>query len=144
MYSPVEKVFGDPFGENMPYRRKKSKRVDREKFDSDGTNDLYGGDWTKEMGINRKVFLVDSDKRSNLVGNKSICEEQGLLQEFNYVEKVLSRTVSYKNQEMHRRSSKAENIRSQAHGNHASSIKDINILPMTLSYLPLLLTSPWT
>jgi len=126
VYSPVEKVFGDSFVDNVSYRTKKSERVDWKKFDSDGTNDLYGGDWTKEMGINRKVFLVDSDKRSNLVGNKSICEEQALLEEFDHVEKVLSRTVSYKNQEMHRRSSKAENIRSQAYISHASSEKDID------------------
>ena len=68
MYSSVEKVFGDTFGDYVPYKRKKRKR-----FDSDGTNVLYGSDWTKEMGIQRKVLPVDGDKRSNLVDNISIC-----------------------------------------------------------------------
>jgi len=121
VYSPVETVFGDSFVDNTSYKSKKSERVDWKKFSSDSSNDLYGGDWTKEMGINRKVFLVDSEQRSNFAGNKSICEEQALLEEFDHVEKVLSRTVSYKNQEIRRRSSKAENIRSQAYISRASS-----------------------
>jgi len=133
VYTPEEKIFGDALVDDLAYKPKKYERADWKKFDSDGSNDLYGGDWTKELGINRKVLFVDPDKKSNLIDNRATCEEKALLDEFDHVERVLSRTVSYKNQEICKRSSsKAGNFRSHAHISQASSDidnSDDGILP---------------
>eukprot|EP00092_Neocalanus_flemingeri_P025881 GFUD01028048.1.p1 GENE.GFUD01028048.1~~GFUD01028048.1.p1 ORF type:complete len:1120 (+),score=253.78 GFUD01028048.1:169-3360(+) len=133
VYSPDQKVFVDDLLDDLAYKPKKYERADWKKIDSDGSNDLYGGDWTKEMGINRKVLFVDPDKKSNFIDNKSKCQEQALLDEFDHVESVLSRTVSYKNTELCKKSSsKAGNFRNHAYISQTSSDfnnSDDGILP---------------
>ena len=125
VYSPEEKIFDDDFPDDLTFKPKKYKRADWKKLDSDGGNDIYGGDWIREMGINRKVLFVDPEKKSNFRDNRVTCQEQALLDEFDQVERVLSRTVSYKRQETCQTSaSKSGNFRSHANISQPSSDPD--------------------
>jgi len=95
-YTPEREIFGDASFDDLAYKPKRAERPDWRNADSDGNNDVFEGDWTKELGINRKVLLVDpvSQKKSN--GN---CQEMALLEEFDHVHRVLSRTMHQAKQE---------------------------------------------